>query len=369
MLAVAALSARQGVEAAREAGVPAVALDVFGDRDTCRAAQSWHAVGDAAALRFDEAALLSALDALAQRGDALGWIAGSGFEAQPGLLQQCAQRLRLLGTAPRSVQRLRDARGLFALLKSAGIAHPPVQFEPPSETRGWLEKDSASCGGEGVRHAARTRVPVGVYWQREQRGVPMSATYVADGRAAVVLGFNQQFTQARGDRPHVFGGVIGPLPVRPGVQRTVEAALRVLAGEHRLLGLGSLDFLLDGEEVHVLEVNARWPASAALYAHAQPMRLHLRACLDGTLPDAVPDAPAVHGWRIVFTRRPVAIDAALSDRLAAQADLHDLPRAGTHVSEGAPLCSVSAQGADAGTVRAELARCHDLLLDSMETTR
>jgi predicted ATP-grasp superfamily ATP-dependent carboligase len=285
-------------------------------------------------------------------------------------VHEAAARLRLLGTAPDDVQRLRDARGFFALLHSAGIAHPPLRFEAPQDPQRWLEKDSATCGGDGVRRrVARSHIPDTAYWQREQRGQPMSATFVANGRDAFVLGFNRQITHARGDLPYGFGGVIGPLPLPPGARETVDAALRVLVREYRLLGLGSLDFMLDGDQAHVLEVNARWPASAALYAHAQPMRLHLRACLEDDLPPALPPAAAVQGWRIVFARRPLAIDAAASDRLAARRGVHDLPRAGTLVVEGAPLCSVSAHGRNAQAVQAELERRHDLLLDELETLR
>ena len=49
------------------------------------------------------------------------------------------------------------------------------------------------------------------------------------------------------------------------VQREVTAITRLLAAVFRLRGLGSLDFLLDGDTVEVLELNPRPPASLALY--------------------------------------------------------------------------------------------------------
>ena len=81
-LAVAGLSARLMAEAAAADGFEVLALDLFGDADTCAAATRWFGIGEPAQMRIDGARLLSALEVLARRGDVLGWVSGSGFEAQ-----------------------------------------------------------------------------------------------------------------------------------------------------------------------------------------------------------------------------------------------------------------------------------------------
>ena len=68
-----------------------VALDLFGDRDTRRAAPRWRPIGSSARLRIDEALLLNALQALAERDEAQGWVAGSGFD---GRARAAASRAR-----------------------------------------------------------------------------------------------------------------------------------------------------------------------------------------------------------------------------------------------------------------------------------
>ena len=96
-LALAAISARPLAEAAAREGFNAIALDLFGDRDTCRAASEWLPIGAPEALRIDATKLLDALSTLARRGDVRGWVAGAGFDGCADLLEQGAARLPLLG--------------------------------------------------------------------------------------------------------------------------------------------------------------------------------------------------------------------------------------------------------------------------------
>ncbi|MDE2371310.1 MAG: ATP-grasp domain-containing protein [Burkholderiales bacterium] len=376
MFAAAALSARSLVELGAQDGLAMVALDLYGDVDTCRIARRWVPIGEA--MRIDGARLLAALDELASAG-ASGWIAGSGFEDDIDLLEEAARRLPLLGTAPANGRRLRDPRTFFGFLDEAGIAHPPVRYDAPIDAAGWLFKGARGCGGMQVWRAGDEPADAASgYWQRERRGAtPMSATYIANGSAATLLGCNRQRTQSIGAWPHVFGGVIGPVAVAEPVRRALEFALERLVREFRLRGLGSIDFLLDGgaeaSRAEIIEVNARVPASAALYPRlgppgaGGPLRAHLRACRDGELP-AAPQADGLRGIEVVYSRRVLSIDAAAAARLAAAPQLHDVPRAGSRIEAGAPLCTLSAQGDDAASITAELARRREDWLNTLETS-
>ena len=389
-IALAAISARVLAEAAAREGLGAVALDLFGDRDTQRAASAWLPIGAPASLQIDAAALLDALEALAHRGDVAGWVAGAGFEGRPDLLAQGAARLPLLGTAGADQRRVRDPATFFGFLKACGFSYPAVRHTVSGDPHGWLVKDAGGCGGWHIRRASAAEpaaVSPGHYLQREARGVPMSATFVANGRDAVLLGFNEQIVRPLGARPYVYAGVLGPVSVAADVAREVGAVVRACAEMFALRGLASLDFLLDGERVLVLEVNPRPPASLALYARAGDrgvLGAHLRACRDGVLPHgpalerpgggqvgAAPPASSaeVQGSEIVFAPRALQLDADLAARLERLADTHDLPRAATDFAAGDPVCSVSARGATAAAVKAELARRRDALLRTLESLR
>ncbi|MDE2395853.1 MAG: ATP-grasp domain-containing protein [Burkholderiales bacterium] len=369
MLAVAALSARTLVEAAALDGLRTLALDVFGDLDTCRAAVRWEPIGSG--LRIDEAQLIGALDGLAAAGEAgPGWIAGSGFEGRLDLLERAAARLPLIGTAAVDLRRLHDPRRFFAFLDAHAIEHPPVRFDGPGEADGWLFKGAEGFGGTQVWRSRPAAMRDGDgYWQQERAGTAMSATFVANADEAVVLGFNLQFAHARGARPFLFSGLAGPVAVADKVRRGVAAALARLVPEFRLLGLGSLDFVLVDGRPELLEVNARVPASVALYPRVGtggPMRAHLRACLENELPPK-PRRGVLRGFQIVHARRRLMLDTAAAARLASTPALHDIPRPGSSFDAGDPLCTLSARGSDPAALRAGLDRRRDELLDSLET--
>ena len=372
MLAIAALSARSLVECAARDGLASVALDLFGDVDTCRAALQWLPIGAAPSLRIDAEALLQALERLAARGDVRGWIAGAGFEGRSGLLAQGAARLPLIGTQADDVRRLRDPRDFFDALDAQGIAHPEVAFASPASAAGWLRKDAGGCGGCQVQRAADTAglaPQPGHYWQRERLGRAMSATFIANGSDAVLLGINAQIQRPIGAHPFVFSGVVGPLPVADAVQRDIGAAAQRVAGRYHLRGLGSIDFVQDGDHAEVLEVNPRPTASALLYPRvgaAGPLQAHLRACLHGELPPAPAPQQPVRGFETLFARRAMTLGARGAARLAALPDVHDLPHEGARFADGAPLCSVSASGRDAEQVRVTLAARRDSLLQELE---
>ncbi len=367
MLALAALSARALAGWAAADGTPAVALDVFGDADTRAAARAWRAIGSASPPAIDGARLLAELRALADRGEAEAWVAGSGFEAAPALLMRAAAVLPLLGTAPADQARLADAPAFFAALDRCGIAHPPVVFAPPAGG-GWLRKQARSAGGWGLTR--RRDAAPGAYWQRERAGTPVSASFVANADRAVVLGLNRQATVEVGEHPFVFAGVCGPLDW-PAVLTQAEHALAVLVPAYRLRGLGSLDFIVGADGVaELLEVNARPSASAALYPDIggrSPLHAHLQACRHGVLP-APPRGPA-RGLRIVHARRALALDGAAAERIAAWPGAADLPPAGARFAPGEPVCTLEAAGADAAAVEAGLVRAEQDLLHSLETPR
>ncbi|MGK6307984.1 ATP-grasp domain-containing protein [Variovorax sp. DT-64] len=378
-LAVAAISARAMAEAAAHEGFDVVALDLFGDVDTRRAASRWLPIGEPGSLHIDAAALLAALGGLAREragGRPLaGWVAGSGFEGEPDLLERGAGVLPLIGTPAAAVRRLRDPAVFFGFLAARGMAHPQVSLEAPEDAQGWLMKDAHGCGGWHVRRPPwpkNEQPSAHRYFQREMPGLPMSATFIANGRDAHVLGFNELSVRRFGARPFAFCGVIGPVPLAGDIAQRVTAIARALAAEFALQGLCSLDFMRDGDAIGVLEVNPRPPASMSLYRSqaGRPglMQAHLRACLHGELPQPAPRQPQeIEGLEIVFAPRPMQLDEAAARQLAAWPGIHDLPAAGQRFDADDPLCTLTASGSKATEVRMRLNEGRDRLLQSLET--
>ena len=373
-LAVASISARMLAESAVADGFEVVALDLFGDADTRRACAEWHSIGDPASLSIDGGRLLSVLEALAQRGRVAGWIAGSGFEGRPDLLESGAALLPLIGTQADAMRRVREPKTFFGFLDSRGIAHPEVRMTAPEDAVSWLVKDAHGCGGWHIRRATSQRgraltddaPSAHHYFQRETSGTPMSATFIANGSDASVLGFNELIVRPLAGRPFVFCGSVGPVPLPDSAGAQVKAALRALVEAFSLRGLGSLDFMRDGDAVDVLEVNPRPPASMALYGHGI-VAAHVRACVQGELTQWPAQVDRVRGTEVVFASRRLWLDEPAAQRLAARAGCHDLPIAATGFEAGEPVCSVSASGANAGHVRELLQRGRQAVHRSLET--
>ena len=379
VLVVAAISARLLAEAAAADGYEVVALDLFGDRDTRRAAVQWLPIGTPGTLTIDAERLAEALAGVARRGDVAGWICGAGFDGRPELLARTAALLPLIGNPAETVRRVRDPNAFFEVLDRRGIAHPPVQMTAPADAAAWLVKDAGGCGGWHIRRARpHEAVSAPYYLQREAAGTPMSATFVANGSGARVLGFNALSVRPLLARPLVYCGAVGPVALRAEVAERVGDVVGALAAAFALRGAGSLDFLLDGDRLSVLEVNPRLPASIALYRGGAPggagqgvIAAHLGACLHGVLPPPSAGAAStlVHGTEIVFAPHAFWLNQRIADRLAMRADCHDLPMAAAHFEAGAPLCSVSASGAGVEPVRASLRRSRAEVYELLEIDR
>ncbi|HYS14012.1 MAG TPA: ATP-grasp domain-containing protein [Burkholderiaceae bacterium] len=362
-LVVAALSARLLAQSAQRAGWRVVALDLFGDVDTCAAADEWHSIGDPATLRVDGDLFLAALESARAKADCIGWIAGAGFEPRPDLLDAGARVLPLLGNDRATIERLRDPRRFFAVLAERQIPHPETTLDLPAQPLGWLVKDFATSGGWHVRRADATHVhnaAPSAYFQRELAGRPMSVLFIAaDGRSRTI-GVNEMLVRAHGARPFVYHGAVGPVvDLPPSLVSDLSSTVDTLVQAFGLRGLGSLDFILHGDTFTVLEVNARPSATMALYDHefaAGLIKVHVDACA-GVLPQAVTRnaSDRVHGERIVFATGACVVTSAHVQRLLALG-CRDVPQPDSRIAPGAPLCTVSASDVNPERVRTGLAQ-------------
>ncbi len=383
-LIVVGLSVRGLAESASRAGWRVLALDAFGDLDTRRASVGWWSIADdsidGGAPRIDPERLLDALQTAALSRPAgselLGWVAGSGFEAQPELLDPASRLVPLLGMGADAIAAVRQPRRFFETLAESGIDYPEVDFESPFGA-GWLLKDMACSGGQGVRRWRGAQVGAdtrsSVYWQREARGRSIGCLLLAQGRGFELLGVHDQLVDPSYDKPFRYAGVVGPARLSDTQMATLLAALQRLVPAFGLRGLISVDWLLDGDRWLALEVNPRPSASLAtherLLAHATPRSLlaehvaqflpdDLRSQLglrdarhsDGTVIGRPPPAGHCCGELIVYARTPLTLDAATLARWADKTDLHDIPSAPIDLPAGAPVLSVSAAGPDTSTV-------------------
>ncbi len=347
-LLVVGVTGRALAESAARAGHPVVVLDYFADRDTCAVATACRAVVSSHGLRFDRRMLLSAAQALAPAADSGGMVYGSGFEGRIGLLTRLVAGRRLFGNPPEVVASVRDPLRIFPLLDRLGIPHPEVALLPPADPSGWLVKHCGGGGGAHVRPADRRPSRAGAYFQRLHPGRAYSALFLADGRRACILGFNEQWNSAaRPELPHLYGGALGQIGLPAPVEAELRDRLDAVVAATGLVGLNGIDFLIHEDRWSALEINPRPTATMELYDADYDRGLfeaHLEACL-GHLPTIIPPSGATRASRIVHAPGVGLVSADLDFPPWA----HDLPQPGARFSPGDPLCTVFAEAKDAAT--------------------
>jgi predicted ATP-grasp superfamily ATP-dependent carboligase len=377
-IATVGLSARMLAQSAHRAGFNVAALDIFGDRDTRSVAPLWFDIGGSG-LSIDRQRLFDALERTARLPRMLGFVAGSGLEPLMQELCGASRMPRFIGNGAAATAAVRDPRRFFALLDRLGIAHPEVAYSRPADTTGWLIKRANGCGGTHIERVSRSDAAISgdVYFQRCARGRSMSALFMAARGEARVVGFAEQLSTAKGNWPYLHTGSIGPVKLARALANKLTEAIEAITAETRLVGLNSIDFLLDGEHFEVLEINPRPSSTMTLYETALPdawprglIACHVDACLDGRLPRAASPGLKTAGQRVLFAPRDFVVSAALSQACFSDPACHDVPHPGACIAANEPVCTMMiTQPAQASefAVRDELERRETLLLQRIET--
>ena len=348
-----ALSARALAVAARRAGRRIVVADLFGDTDTRASAEASLVVDGDFDDGFDAAALLAAAERLAPAASPprCGLVYGSGLESHPELLAQLAIGRRLFGNAPATVARTKNPRAFFALLDRLDLPYPAISYAPPPDPAGWLMK---RIGGSGGGHVGPAQAGVGpnggCYFQRRIAGRPVGASFLADGGRALLLGFSEQWSTPGSYR---FGGLLQPAAIGPRTAAAIPAALDALTGELGLVGLNSLDLIVDGDDFAILEVNPRPGANLDVFDRADSaglFGLHIAAC-EGRLPERWTPPPQATAMSVLYAERTLRVPRQLS----WPAWVADRPAPGARIDAGAPICTVLAAAPSRAAVREAIA--------------
>lgn len=349
---IAGLTTRALAESAVRAGAAIVTVDYFGDLDQERLCET-HPLRERGR-GYSAAEILEVARGLSY--DAVVYC--GGLENHPDVVAELARDRVLLGNAPDALRRVRDPRELFRYLAGRGFAVPETRFatDPLPAAGQWLLKPARGGGGQGVRAWEGQRPTPAQILQELVEGVSASASFAADGRRSVVLGWTEQLHAPRSYR---YAGNIMPLEAGAAARKEVAAIADALTLEYGLRGLNGFDFVLRGNRPVVLEVNPRYCASMELVERAagtSVFSLHLAACR-GELPARVDETADVWGKAIVYATRTVAAPDT-TEWLAR--GVRDVPHPGEVIRAGQPICTVIASGStrpacEAG-LRSETAR-------------
>jgi uncharacterized protein len=346
---IAAVSGRALAASARRGGYLPLVADFFGDQDTVAASQGHVALCGDLAQGFREHELMEALERLASQHVPIGIVCGTGFEDRPQLLARLAQRWPLFGNNADKVARVKDPEIFAAHCRDCGIAHPRVSLSPPAARHSWVAKRRGGSGGRHVATASAKEFGDGVYYQFRVGGTPVSALLLANGVSAIVLGFSEQWACPTPRQPFRYGGAVRPADIASDLaERLAEAACR-LAAALSLTGLNSADFMVDGDDFWILEINPRPGATLDIFEAdgGSLFSLHIEACAG----DMIDDAPRLDGAKasaIFYADR----DVIAPERFEWPNWSADRPNAGIAIKAGEPLCTVHARAATGVDARA-----------------
>jgi predicted ATP-grasp superfamily ATP-dependent carboligase len=260
------------------------------------------------------------------------------------------------------VSRTKDPRQFFKLLDRLGIPHPSIAYAPPPDPSEWLMKRVGGSGGGHIAPALLAGAPEpNCYFQRRAPGRAVGVSFLGDGRRAFLLGFSEQWVSRESDSESFrFGGLLQPAVLSRQIGREVPGVLDALVRELGLVGLNSLDLMVDGDDFAVLEVNPRPGANLDIFDGADPaglFGLHVEAC-HGRLPQRWTPPAAATAMSVVYAERPLQVPLDV----AWPAWVADRPAPGASIAAGAPICTVLAAAATPEYVRRTVAsRASDVL--------
>jgi len=390
-----AISARPYVKALKQAGYYVVVIDGFLDQETRFFADEVYQVAyDLDGFKAND--LLSVLDQISLLVPALGYVIGSGLEARPNLISKINQRYRLIGNAPSIIQALKSPDVFFTKLQPLGLSVPEWQTAdagvcPMVERSEWLKK---RIGGAGGTHITEVKsytsiLPENEYYQAKLTGKAVSVLFMAFpqktlGLAPLVVGFNAQWCDENENAPYQIGGIASNVTLESEVEKTLVNAVSTVSAAFGLVGLNSLDVIIDEQQVFVLEVNPRFSLSLDLYLqdyinHAQVnlLALHIYTCLQCDqssenrqieIKHAIQKILAYHKTNMSMLKKR-AIGIVYADEactIRAQTSwpdwVVDKPSDSAVYQSGWPICSVTAQANSIAQVRKEIARKKQLVI-------
>ena len=332
------------------AGYDVAAIDGFADAQTSALCTRLVAV-PFNARGFDADALLEAMQAFDLKRFE-GLLYGSGFEAQPELLHQLAQRMPVLGNQAALVAQLKSPQIFFAAIDQLEIAHPDWHARLPATLNNVLVKAVGGSGGGHILYADHSadKPDYPHYFQQKIDGDAISVLFVADGQQVDIVGFNLQWTNlqslsATAAAPFRFGGIASNVDLSASVKSQLRVAVEKLTQHFGLLGLNSLDAVISrhDEQVFVLELNPRLSASMEVYLDARPdlLECHVQSCCNVLLKASSVTTQKSNALAVVYAEEEIVIpgDFVWPEWVK---DYPQMRGHGVRIKANGPICSVHA---------------------------
>ncbi len=375
------MSTRAAAESAVGSGYDVQALDAFGDMDLSAACPSFSLLHDFQDRYADMGSTTVRLYHCSMELEFDEVIYGSGFENHPECIEGWERSGKtVLGNDAEALRAVRDWEGLFDFLDHKGIPHPESQvvadlsrFDLRSlDPEEFIVKPSLSGGGHGI-HILKDLMMAGswgdridkpVLLQERLEGVLASASFVSGKGGCEILSTTLQLVGNQFS-PFRYGGNIAPLDAPQGVRTRMGEIAKRIAAEYNLKGSNGVDFMLTNDgTTHVLEVNPRIQGSLEVVERTSGIGVfdaHVRSCRGMNPPHGAGKEKGFWGRRVVFAPRDM-VTVSLNELAFTK----DVPRPGTPVKAGGPICTVLAHSDSVLDCKRQLAEGEKRVISRLE---
>jgi predicted ATP-grasp superfamily ATP-dependent carboligase len=163
-------------------------------------------------------------------------------------------------------------------------------------------------------------------------------------------------------KAYQYAGSVGPVVLTAAAETCLRRLGAAISERFGLRGLFGIDFILaEDDSVWPVEVNPRYTASIEVLENAMQISLlshHLEAYLHEHLPAFETGRPAIiSGKLFLYARRTLVVGEATIKRIADHGDvvIADIPRLGSRLAVGDPICTVLLTAATVEEARRRLA--------------
>ena len=285
-----------------------------------------------------------------------GLIYGAAIEIDPDLLDEIIANhmvsdSQVFGNSSETLHRCKNPKVFFSTLKQISIPFPEISFEPDNNVSyPWLIKHVKSSGGLGVRlRHNQVSIDEGSYFQRKIDGFNFSLTFLANGEEIKKLGFNTLWSEALGENlPYAYSGAINTADLSEKQQTIATKYATTITKEFNLIGLNSIDFILSDDDVFVLEVNPRIPATYELYEtkYGDLIQEHIKVCESRKI-SSNKSQHLLRAHAIVYAPETIRIPKDFAWPLWTA----DRPQPQESIQQYEPICSVFSGGKNVAQVR------------------
>ena len=307
-----------------------IAIDCYGDTDTQAAAVANYCIDN-----LEDSGFFDLLLSVREHYSIQYAFYGSGFEHYETSLVFLEQLFTVIGNESEVISRLQNKPAFFDILQQHLLPFPSVCFGENATKHSGLIKPYKSIGGRDIFFSSKAGLRShSTYWQAHVEGIPCSVLFIANGSEQRIIGFNKQLYKEIDGQPFVFSGLIAQFQLSATIRHKIRQYLAVLVLDYSLKGLCSLDFIVNSDEVYLLEINPRVPASAQLYG-PELIGWHIQACLEGVLPMRIPSFKE-RALQVIYSECVLSI----TENINWPDGVVDTPSIGSLISKNQPICSI-----------------------------